>query len=116
MNQYVDFDTHVYEPIEVFHDYLDPKFRDRAPKLFKGADGRLMLQMAEHVYPKVPAHPGFYNIYGEESKVDRSGNDPHARTRQSSSNNGANESRQRVMTRDSFAAIMQREMVVIFYL
>ena len=87
MREYVDFDTHVYEPITVFRDYMDPKFRDRAPQLFKGDDGRLMLQMAEHVYPKVPGHPGFYNIYGEESKVDRSGNDPHARLKRMDAEN-----------------------------
>jgi len=87
MREYVDFDTHVYEPITVFRDYMDPKFRDRAPQLFKGDDGRLMLQMAEHVYPKVPGHPGFYNIYGEESTVDRSGNDPHARLKRMDAEN-----------------------------
>ena len=28
----IDFDTHVYEPLSVWTDYLDPKFRDRSPK------------------------------------------------------------------------------------
>src|SRR5690242_5804027 len=78
MGNYIDFDTHVYEPITVYQD-LEERFRDRAPQWINGADGRLLLQMAEHVYPKVPGHAGFANIYGPDSKVDRSGNDPHAR-------------------------------------
>jgi len=37
----IDADGHILEPLTLWNDYMDPKFRDRAPKLFEGADGRL---------------------------------------------------------------------------
>jgi predicted TIM-barrel fold metal-dependent hydrolase len=85
--QYVDFDTHVYEPVSVWQDYMDPKFRDRAPRWFNDKDGRLLMQLAEHVYPTVPGHPGFANTYGPQSKMDRSGNDPHVRLKKMDADN-----------------------------
>ena len=80
MSGYIDFDTHVYEPLDVWTKYMDPEYRDRAPKLFTDpSNGKLMLSLAEHIYPKVPGHPGLANIYGPDSKMDRTGNDPHVR-------------------------------------
>jgi predicted TIM-barrel fold metal-dependent hydrolase len=79
MERYIDFDTHVYEPIDVWTKYIDPKFRDRAPQWVDGPEGRLYLKMAEQIFPKVPGHPGFANTYGPQSKMDRSGNDPNVR-------------------------------------
>ena len=85
--KYVDFDTHVYEPVTVWQEYMDPKFRDRGPRWFNDKDGRLLLQLAEHVYPKVPGHPGFTGTYGPQSKMDRSGNDPHVRLKKMDAEN-----------------------------
>ena len=85
--QYVDFDTHVYEPVTVWQEYMEAKFRDRAPRWFNDKDGRLLLQLAEHVYPMVPGHPGFANTYGPQSKMDRSGNDPQVRLKKMDADN-----------------------------
>jgi predicted TIM-barrel fold metal-dependent hydrolase len=79
-NQYVDFDTHVYDPITIWHDYLDPQFRDRSPRWIE-RDGRLMVDVAGKAFPSAPDHPGYRKIYGEDSKVDRTGNDPAERLR-----------------------------------
>jgi predicted TIM-barrel fold metal-dependent hydrolase len=78
MSKFIDFDTHVYDPITVWHDFLDPKFRDRSPQWFE-KDGRLMMTVADQVFPSAPDHPGFGRVYGEASTVDRSGNDPATR-------------------------------------
>ena len=77
----VDYDTHVYEPLSVWSDYLDPKFRDRSPKWVKYGEGNgsLGVEVGGKMYPSVPNHPGMAKIYADDSKVDRSGNDPAVR-------------------------------------
>ncbi|MDE8654514.1 amidohydrolase family protein [Novosphingobium album (ex Liu et al. 2023)] len=75
---YIDFDTHLYEPISVWKDYIDPKFRDRAPEWIE-KDGKLMLNLDEKLFPTAPGHGGYAKIYAEDAKVDRSGNDPVSR-------------------------------------
>ena len=79
MAEYIDFDTHVYEPITVYKDYLDPKFRAQAPFWFHDSLGRLQMNLDEQIFPSVPDHPGFAKVYAEDAKVDRSGNDPATR-------------------------------------
>jgi predicted TIM-barrel fold metal-dependent hydrolase len=80
MAKYIDFDTHVYEPISVWTDYLEPKFRGKGgPEFFEDPDGRMKLRLDDQIYPKMPGHGGFRHIYGPESKMDRSGNDPKVR-------------------------------------
>ena len=79
MAEYIDFDTHVYEPITVWNDYVDPKFRGKGPEFFEDPDGRMKLRLDDQVYPKMPGHGGFRHIYGPDSKMDRSGNDPAVR-------------------------------------
>lgn len=78
MSNYVDFDTHLYEPISVWKDYVDPKFRDEAPRWVE-RDGKLMACIDDLLFPTAPDHAGYRKIYGEDSKVDRTGNDPAAR-------------------------------------
>src|SRR5215470_13632929 len=36
----IDADGHVLEPFTLWDDYLDPQYRERAPKLVKDKDGR----------------------------------------------------------------------------
>lgn len=79
MPGYVDFDTHVYEPISVWSEYLEPKFRDRSPRWVTGAEDRLGVEVGGKLYPSVPNHPGMAKIYADNSTVDRSGNDAATR-------------------------------------
>ena len=78
MSQYIDFDTHVFDPISIWHDFLDPKFRDRSPRFIDKA-GRLMMVLEDKLFPSPPDHPGFAKAYGPNATVDRSGNDPATR-------------------------------------
>lgn len=76
---FIDTDTHVFEPITVYRDYLDARFRDRAPA-FLERDGRLMIDVAGHVFPSMEGHPGLGNAYGATPKVDHEvPNDPSKR-------------------------------------
>ena len=36
----IDSDGHILEPLTLWNDYMDPAFRDRAPKLVIDKDGR----------------------------------------------------------------------------
>jgi uncharacterized protein len=45
----VDADGHILEPLDLWDKYLDPKFRDRAPRLVKAENGKECLVMDEHV-------------------------------------------------------------------
>ena len=44
----VDADGHILEPLDLWDQYMDPKFRDRAPRIVKGENGRERLIIAEH--------------------------------------------------------------------
>jgi uncharacterized protein len=78
MPKYIDFDTHVYDPMSVYTDYLDPQYRSQAP-FWVEKDGRLLMSLVDKVFPGSPHHPSFARVYGKDSKVDRTGNDPAAR-------------------------------------
>jgi uncharacterized protein len=75
---FVDADTHVYEDLSVWNEYLDPKFRDRSPRWIE-RDERLLAEIDGTIYPTMPSHPGMGATYGRDAKVDRSGNDPAVR-------------------------------------
>ena len=49
-NQYnvIDSDGHILEPLDLWDKYIDPKFRDRAPKIVKGENGKERLVIEEH--------------------------------------------------------------------
>ncbi len=49
-NQYnvIDADGHILEPLDLWTKYMDPKFRDRAPRIVKGENGKERLVMEEH--------------------------------------------------------------------
>jgi len=41
----VDSDGHVLEPLDLWVKYIDPAFRDRAPRLFIDEDGKERLRI-----------------------------------------------------------------------
>ena len=44
----IDADGHILEPLDLWQKYMDPKFRDRAPKVVKGENGKDQLVIEEH--------------------------------------------------------------------
>ncbi|MBV9017312.1 MAG: amidohydrolase family protein, partial [Alphaproteobacteria bacterium] len=44
----IDADGHILEPLDLWDNYLEPKFRDRAPKIVKGENGKERLVIEEH--------------------------------------------------------------------
>jgi predicted TIM-barrel fold metal-dependent hydrolase len=44
----VDADGHILEPLDLWDKYIDPKFRDRAPRIAKGENGKERLIIEEH--------------------------------------------------------------------
>jgi uncharacterized protein len=45
----VDADGHILEPLSLWQDYMDPAFRDRAPRLIRDADGKERLVLEEQI-------------------------------------------------------------------
>src|SRR5204863_8113587 len=45
----VDADGHILEPLDLWDHYIDPKFRDRAPRIVKGDNGKERLVIEEHM-------------------------------------------------------------------
>ena len=45
----IDADGHILEPLNLWTDYIEPKYRDKAPKLIRDADGKQRLQVGEQV-------------------------------------------------------------------
>jgi uncharacterized protein len=45
----VDADGHILEPLDLWDKYMDPAFRDRAPRIVTGENGKQCLVMDEHV-------------------------------------------------------------------
>jgi len=86
----VDADGHVLEPLDLWDRYIDPKFRDRAPRLFKDKDGKERLVIEEQVLGSAQAGLGGAGAVGARQGVVASdtmeykegkagGFDPHAR-------------------------------------
>jgi predicted TIM-barrel fold metal-dependent hydrolase len=64
----VDCDTHYWEPLELWADYLDPAFRNQAPHFVHDGD-RLLMQVGESIYPSAPEHPGLAKTYGPDETL-----------------------------------------------
>src|SRR5437660_3138610 len=45
----IDADGHILEPLDLWNRYIDPKFRDRAPRIVKGDNGKERLVIEEHM-------------------------------------------------------------------
>src|SRR5258707_3931609 len=85
----IDADGHVLEPFTLWNDYMDPQYRERAPKLVKDKNGKERLRLEEKI---LGSQAGFGGIGGVgagqgvvaadamEYKDGRKGGfDPHAR-------------------------------------
>src|SRR5262244_1829327 len=44
----IDADGHILEPLDLWDKYIDPAFRDRAPRIVKGENGKERLVVEEH--------------------------------------------------------------------
>src|SRR5580765_4959807 len=44
----IDADGHILEPLDLWDNYIDPAFRDRAPRIVKGENGKERLIIEEH--------------------------------------------------------------------
>ncbi len=86
----IDADGHILEPLDLWDKYIDPKFRDRAPRLVKGENGKERLVMDENVVGDgnrgigrigaVGARQGVVAADTMEYKDGKAGGfDPHAR-------------------------------------
>ena len=84
----IDADGHVLEPLDMWDQYLDPAFLERAPRLFVDSDGKERLRVED----KVLGGPrGFGFVGAIQSRVEgvredmkyiegqKGGFDPHAR-------------------------------------
>ena len=45
----IDADGHILEPLSLWNDYIDPAFRDRAPRLIRDTDGKERLLIEQQV-------------------------------------------------------------------
>ncbi|MGD0430428.1 MAG: amidohydrolase family protein [Acetobacteraceae bacterium] len=85
----IDADGHILEPLSLWTDYMDPKYRDRAPRLIIDADGKQRLMIEEQVLGSkkglgalggVGARDGVVVDDAMEYEQGRKGGfDPHAR-------------------------------------
>ena len=85
----IDADGHVLEPFSLWNDYLDPAFRDRAPRLVKDNHGLQRLLLEEKLLGSragfggiggVGARQGVVVTEGMDYEDGRKGGfDPHAR-------------------------------------
>src|SRR2546421_651385 len=86
----IDADGHILEPLDLWDRYIDPGFRDRAPRIVKGDNGKERLVIEEHMVGDsrisigriggVGARPGVVAADTLEYKDGKPGGfDPHAR-------------------------------------
>ena len=85
----IDADGHVLEPFTLWNDYMDPQYRERAPKLVKDENGKERLLLEEKILGSragfggiggVGARQGTVAADAMEYKDGRKGGfDPHAR-------------------------------------
>jgi hypothetical protein len=45
----IDADGHILEPLNLWSDYIEPKYRDKAPKLIRDEEGKQRLQVGEQL-------------------------------------------------------------------
>jgi predicted TIM-barrel fold metal-dependent hydrolase len=85
----IDADGHVLEPFTLWGDYLDPAYRDRAPKLVKDQNGKERLLLEEKILGSTAGFGGIGGIGARQGVVAadameykdgrKGGFDPHAR-------------------------------------
>src|ERR1700720_3963299 len=85
----IDADGHILEPLDLWDKYIDPGFRDRAPRIVKQENGKERLIMEEHAVGDgqrgigrigaVGARQGIVDDTMEYKDGKRGGFDPHKR-------------------------------------
>jgi predicted TIM-barrel fold metal-dependent hydrolase len=85
----IDADGHVLEPVTLWDDYLDPAFRDRAPRLIVDIDGKERLLIEEQILGSQQGMGGIGGVGARQGVVQASmmaykdgrpgGFDPHKR-------------------------------------
>ncbi len=85
----IDADGHVLEPVTLWDDYMEKAFRDRAPRLVLGNDGREMLLVEEKILGSQQGMGGIGGVGARQGVVQAStmaykdgkpgGFDPHKR-------------------------------------
>ncbi|MEJ0067847.1 MAG: amidohydrolase family protein [Pseudomonadota bacterium] len=85
----IDADGHVLEPFTLWQDYMDPAFRDRAPKLVTDKDGKQKLLLEEKILGSRAGFGGIGGVGARQGTVKaeamayedgrKGGFDPHAR-------------------------------------
>src|SRR5436309_10520693 len=85
----IDADGHVLEPIDIWDKYIDPKFRDRAPRIVRDTDGKERLDVEGQVLGSLKGFGVIGAIGARQGEVEdeamqyidgrKGGFDPHAR-------------------------------------
>src|SRR5260370_2247927 len=85
----IDADGHVLEPFTLWYDYMDPQYRERAPKLVKDENGKERLLLEEKILGSQAGFGGIGGVGARQGTVAadameykdgrKGGFDPHAR-------------------------------------
>ena len=85
----IDADGHVLEPFTLWDDYMDPQYRERAPKLVKDKDGKERLLLEDKILGSRAGFGGIGGVGARQGTVAadamdykdgrKGGFDPHAR-------------------------------------
>ena len=85
----IDADGHVLEPFTLWDDYMDPQYRERAPKLVKDKDGKERLLLEDKILGSRAGFGGIGGVGARQGVVAadamdykdgrKGGFDPHAR-------------------------------------
>ena len=85
----IDADGHVLEPFSLWDDYMDPQYRERAPKLVKDKDGKERLLLEDRILGSRAGFGGIGGVGARQGVVAadamdykdgrKGGFDPHAR-------------------------------------
>ena len=85
----IDADGHVLEPFTLWNDYMDPQYRERAPKLVKDENGKERLLLEDKILGSRAGFGGIGGVGARQGVVAaesmdyedgrKGGFDPHAR-------------------------------------
>ena len=67
MMRTIDSDTHFFETVSLWSEYIEPQFRDRVPRLVERGR-RLLLDVDGVVYPTSPTHSGLASLYHPDGR------------------------------------------------
>src|SRR5260370_9582201 len=65
----IDSDGHILEPLTLWNDYMDPAFRDRAPKLVIGKDGKERLLVEDQILGRQEGMGGIGGVGARQGVV-----------------------------------------------